>query len=297
MEWLNNMNHAIDFIEQNLDKEIDFKKVAQIACCSVYHFQRMFSYIANIPLTEYVRRRRMTLAAFDLQNSSVKIIDLALKYGYDSPEAFSRAFLALHGVTPTTARKRGTNIKAYPRITFQITVKGDSEMNYRIEQKEAFQVYGIERIFDTQDCNHLKDVPNFWMEALCTGEYDRLVKSTGSDDPYQNELCAINSICGYRDLQGTKFSYMLFAFRTTESTVDGYKIVDIPESTWAIFRNEPHSMEDTSTAIQTLNSRIYTDWLPTANYDKLDGYELEMYYQTKEGNYYEEAWVRVIPKR
>ncbi|MBH1942593.1 AraC family transcriptional regulator [Mobilitalea sibirica] len=296
MEWLDHMNNAISYIEDHLDEKIDYTKVAQAACCSVYHFQRMFSYMASIPLSEYVRRRRMTLAAFELQNSEIKVIDLALKFGYDSPEAFTRAFQILHGVSPSTARKRGICIKAYPRISFQITIKGDSEMNYRIEQKEAFEVYGIERVFDTNDNIHLKEIPSFWSEMLHNGSYDKLAASTGIDSTHDNGLCHVNAICGYRHMDGTTFPYMLCTMKTEKSNTQGYTTVQVPAATWAIFTNEPHSIEEISAATQLLNSRVYTDWLPTSNYEKLDGYELEMYYEDKDENYYEEIWIRVVPK-
>lgn len=146
MEWLTNMNRAIDYIEKNLYGKIDYEKTAREACCSVYHFQRMFTFMTNITLSEYVRRRKMTLAAFDLQTSNIKILDLALNYGYESPEAFNRAFQSVHGMPPTAARKVGADIKAFPRISFQLTVKGASEMKYKIVEKKAFQVYGIEEI-------------------------------------------------------------------------------------------------------------------------------------------------------
>lgn len=295
MEWLDNMNNAIDYIEKHLDEKIDYNKVAQAACCSVYHFQRMFSFITNVTLAEYVRRRRMTLAGFELQYNNIKIIDLALKYGYDSPEAFTRAFQLMHGVSPTSARKQGTKIKAYPRISFHITIKGDSEMKYRIEQKDAFEVYGIERIIDTKDGVNMTTIPEFWLEMLKNGEINKLGMSTGIHEPVDG-LCSVNAICGYREMEGTTFPYMLCAMKTEKSITDGYEVIKVPAATWAIFQNEPHSIEETSHAIQELNRRIYTDWLPTANFDKLDGYELEMYYQAFD-KYYEETWIRVAPKR
>ncbi len=290
MKWLENMNNAIDYIENNLQEKMDYEKVAQAACCSVYHFQRMFSFITNIPLSEYVRRRKMTLAAFELQNSDIKIIDLALKYGYDSPESFTRAFQLLHGITPTAARKLGTSIKAYPRISFQITIKGDSEMNYRVVQKQAFQVYGIERIFDTKDGENLKEIPKFWTELIDKGEYDKLAKSA-------NYPSSLNAVCGYREMKGTKFPYMVCSLKTPLSDTTDYTVVDVPAATWAVFVNEPHNIEDTSKETQALTARIYTDWLPTSNYDLVPGYEFEMYYHTFDGKCYEEAWYRVIPKR
>ena len=130
MKWLEKMNAAVEYMEDNLDGEIDYKVIAQKACSSLYQFQRIFSFVINVPMSEYIRRRRLTLAAFELQNSAMKVIDIALKYGYDSLEAFARAFQAMHGVSPTMARISGTKLKAYPRITFQISIKGAIEMNY-----------------------------------------------------------------------------------------------------------------------------------------------------------------------
>ena len=114
MDWLNRMNKAVDYIESNLADEISYDKAAQVACCSAYHFQRMFSFITDVPLSEYIRRRRLTLAAFELQTSDIKVVDVALKYGYESPEAFSRVFKNLHGVMPVSARDIGVALKAFP---------------------------------------------------------------------------------------------------------------------------------------------------------------------------------------
>lgn len=289
MKWLDNMNNAITYIENNLLEKMDYDKVAQAALCSAYQFQRMFTFISNMPLSEYVRRRKMTLAGFELQNSNIKIIDLALKYGYDSPEAFTRAFQLLHGITPSMARKKGVTIKAYPRISFQITIKGDSEMNYKIVQKEAFEVYGVEQIFDTKDGENLREIPKFWNNFMVNGEYDKLVKSC-------NYPSSLNAISCYRELESTKFPYMICALKTPLSDTSGYTLVSVPASTWAVLANEPHEIEDTSAQTQKLVARVYTDWLPTANYDMIPGYEFEMYYSTADGKCYEETWIRVKSK-
>ncbi len=121
MEWLESMNAAVDYIESHLTDDISYERAARLACCSAYHFQRMFSYITGVPLSEYIRRRRLTLAAFELQSNRVKVIDTALKYGYESPEVFSRAFRKMHGIMPVSARVAGVSFKAYPRMTFHIT--------------------------------------------------------------------------------------------------------------------------------------------------------------------------------
>jgi len=134
MEWLDRLNQSISYIEDKLTGEIDIEKAAKIACCSSFHFQRMFSYIASVSLAEYIRRRRMTLAAFELQNSDIKIIDLAIKYGYDSPTSFSRAFQNVHGVPPSAAKGEGIVLKAHPRMTFLISIKGYEEvLNQKVE--------------------------------------------------------------------------------------------------------------------------------------------------------------------
>lgn len=145
MDLLKSMNKALKYIEENLTNDIDLKEVAKLAFCSEYHFKRMFSFLSGISLSEYIRRRRLTLAAFELKNSSVKVIDIAIKYGYNSPDSFARAFQNLHGIKPSKARLNGHSLKAYPRMTFQLSIKGGSEMNYRIEEKEAFRIVGIKK--------------------------------------------------------------------------------------------------------------------------------------------------------
>jgi AraC family transcriptional regulator len=145
MDLLKNMNRALLYIEENLTHEIDFKEVARLAFCSDYHFKRMFSFLAGITLSEYIRRRRLTLAAFELTNSHIRIIDVAMKYGYSSADSFTRAFQGLHGVTPSQARNNGQSLKAYPQMTFQLSIKGGSEMKYRIEEKAAFHIVGIKK--------------------------------------------------------------------------------------------------------------------------------------------------------
>ncbi|CAG7652973.1 Transposon Tn10 TetD protein [Paenibacillus solanacearum] len=113
MDWLGRMNSAMEYIETNLADNISYDEIARRACCSTYHFQRMFPFITGVSLSEYIRRRRLTLAAFELQTTDVKVIDVAMKYGYDSPEAFTRAFKNLHGIMPISARDKGVSLKVW----------------------------------------------------------------------------------------------------------------------------------------------------------------------------------------
>ena len=164
MEWLDRMNDALGYLEANLAGTADMEHAARLACCSVYHFGRMFSYIAGVPLSEYLRRRRMTLAAFDLQNGG-RVLDVALRYGYESPTAFNRAFQSVHGVSPSAAQRDGAPLKAYPRISFKITVKGEAEMDYRIIKQEAFRIVGVREPLLPDFEDSFRRVPEFWGEA------------------------------------------------------------------------------------------------------------------------------------
>lgn len=292
MDWLKKMNEALNYIEDNLTEEIDFVTVAQKACCSSYNFQRMFSFITDITLAEYIRRRKLTNAAFELQNGDIKIVDLGLNYGYDSPVSFTRAFKAMHGITPTQARKEGAILKAYPRLSFQIIIKGVSEMNYRIETKPAFQVYGVEGIFENKDC--ISTIPKFWNKFCENGNGNKMIESLGKDLNNLDEG-SIHAVCGYRKISETTFPYMICAFKNPTSKTDGYNIVDVPEATWAIFTSEKHEKDTVTEVTQKLNRRIYTEWFPNSKFDIIEGFDFELYKSDGE-KCYEEIWVRVNPK-
>ena len=294
MDWLERMNRALDYIEGHLDGDIDNEQAARLALCSVYHFQKVFSIITGVSLAEYIRRRRLTMAAFDIQHSQTKIIDIALKYGYESPEAFARAFHALHGLTPTSARGEGAMLKAYPRISFHISIRGDVAMDYRVIKKEAFSVYGIDRVFTADQEEQFTDIPQFWIDCAQDGSLEKLALSAQKNE--DDELSMINAICWSNEgKMDSSFRYMLFNYMADHCNAEGYTVLDVPASTWAIFRTREHSEEETSTVIQEMIKRIYTDWLPTASYTKIDEYEMELYFG-KDEHCYCEVWLRVVPK-
>lgn len=143
MEWIERFNNVINYIEENITQQIDYEEIAKIACCSSYHFQRMFTYMAGIPLSEYIRKRKMSLAAVDLQSGDERVIDVAGKYGYNSPTAFNRAFQSIHGISPSAVKNGNVYVKSFPRLSFKLVVKGVEELNYRIETKEAFRIIGV----------------------------------------------------------------------------------------------------------------------------------------------------------
>jgi AraC family transcriptional regulator len=297
MDWLSKMNSAIDYIENNLIYEIDLNKFAQKACCSFYNFQRMFSFRTDTTLAEYIRRRRLTQAALELQNSNLKVIDISTKYGYKSATSFARAFTTLHELTPTEARKSGVQLKAYPKISFQISIKGEKEMDYRIETKEAFDIFGIETIASlTEEENYLSPA-ELWQKCHQNGEYERLLGNSGNLPNFiTQDLCKIHGVENYCKTEKNTFSYMLFSFASESSNTDGYKIVHIPSQTYAIFPSEKIKWDDDfSSILSNLQKRFYTEWLPAANYERAEGANFEIYGGTPEYGYIE-LWYPIVKK-
>lgn len=295
MEWLERMNRAINYIEANLTGEIELREVAHMACCSSYQFQRMFSFITDVTLAEYIRRRRLTLAALELQRADTeKVIDVSLKYGYESPISFARAFHALHGITPAMARQEGIALKAYPRLSFLITIKGAEAMNYRIETKESFEVFGIEGIFRIDGGGEPPQTPaKLWEQSHANGNVKRLEACAGDLPSFvSQDLYSVQAVCSYRKTGPDTFPYMLCAFKDEESNTDGYTSVCIPAHTWAIFPSEPHPWEKFDKTIELLYKRFYTEWLPTSGYEQVDGLEFEMN-GVKDGLNYFELWFAV----
>lgn len=176
MEWLKQLIQAIDYIEANLDGDISYDEAAKIACCSTYYFQRMFSYVVGILLSDYVRRRRMTKAAFELQVSETKVIDIGSKYGYDLPTSFNRAFQKAHGVAPTAARMEGTILNAYPRISFSIKVTGGESMRYRVETKDPIRIVGSRVALQEDIDQNFKIAPTFWDKTLNSNLFSEICK-------------------------------------------------------------------------------------------------------------------------
>ena len=169
MDSLRSMNNAMSYIEEHLTEDIDYSKIAKIAYCSEYHFKRMFSFLSGVSLSDYIRRRRLTLAVLDLKDRDLRIIDVAVKYGYNSADSFSRAFHSLHGILPSEARSENTQLKAYPRMTFQLSIKGGCEMNYRIVEKELFKLVGFKKrvpvIFEGVNPEIEKVFPNIFTKT------------------------------------------------------------------------------------------------------------------------------------
>jgi len=285
MEWLVRLNKAVDYIERNLDQDINYEEAAQIACCSTFHFQRMFSYIADVSLAAYIKQRRMTAAAFDLQRRDDKIIDIALKYGYESPTSFNRAFQSVHGIPPTKARKQGVSLKTFPRIRFQIVIQGDVEMNYRIEEKDSFKIVGVAKSFPMKEEECFAEVPRFWQETVQRGIVPQILELI---DGEPQGLLGVSTSVG-----GENFTYFIAA-ATHKDTPKNMEEHIVPAGTWAVFECVG-AMPD---AIQNLQRRIITEWLPVSGYEYANAPDIEVYFagDQQAADYRCEVWLPITKK-
>ncbi|WP_340030366.1 AraC family transcriptional regulator [Paenibacillus sp. FSL K6-1122] len=284
MDWLVRMNSAMEYIETNLADTISYDEIAQRACCSTYHFQRMFPFITGVTLSEYIRRRRLTLAAFELQTTGSKVIDVAMKYGYDSPEAFARAFKNLHGIMPISARDTGVSLKAYPRMSFHISIKGDVEMNYRIEQRDSFEMFGVYGIINADQKTAFSEVPQFRIKCDDDGSVDLMNDLLGRFGDTMLHAALY-------DHTKESFKYMIcYHVPKGLEIPERFTKLAIPTLTWAVFPEPQCDM-------QKLWERIYSEWFPTSEYEQVEGPTFEMYYgMARHGNVSGEIWIPVKKK-
>ena len=281
MEWIDRLNDAISYIEGHLTDSIDTDQLGRIACCSAYHFQRMFSYMAGIPLSEYIRRRKMSLAAVDLQEKNIKIIEVAGKYGYSSPTAFNRAFQSVHGIAPSAVWNEGASIKSFPAITFKITVKGAEEVYYRIESREAFRIVGVSVPLHKDIEENFTVIPSKWAEVSMNGTLQKLI---GLMDTPPMGVLGI-SLCN--DEEAWKYYISV----SSSKDADGLEEYTVPAATWAIF-----SGTGTNQSIQELERRIVTEWLPTSGYEYGSAPDIEVYLNPDPQNAQYEVWIPVVKR-
>ena len=277
MEWVERLNQSINYMEEHLTSEIDYERLGQIACCSAYHYQRMFAYMAGVTLAEYIRRRKMSLAAVDLQGKNEKIMDVAAKYGYSSPTAFNRAFQSIHGIAPSAVKGDGAAVKSFPPMTFSIAVKGAEEMNYRIETKEAFRIVGVSAPLRKELEQNFTVVPQMWQEAAGNGTIEKLA---GMVDAPPAGLLGV-SACHDEE----QWKYWIAVSSTKDC--GEFEEYTVPACTWAIFPGSGANLEQ----------RIITEWLPTSGYEYANAPDIEVYLNADPQNAQYEVWIPVRKKQ
>lgn len=294
MDSLQQLNAALDYIERRLEEEIDIAEAARIAVCSEYHFRRVFSFLAGVPLSEYVRRRRLTLAADELTQGTGRIIDIALKYGYGSPDAFTKAFCSLHGVTPAEARGSGVPLKAYPRMSFRLTVQGGDPMDYRIESKEAFRVAGLMKRVPVIYEGVNPHIAEMWQSL--TPERIAALKELSDTDPQG----LISASCHFSEARldtgaddhGQLDHYIGAATtKAAEKLEPEWQVLEVPAGLWAVFT----AVGAFPSALQDIWGRIYSEWLPSSRYEVAPGPEMlwNEHKDTSRPDYRSEIWLPV----
>ena len=276
MDLLQRLNDAVAYIESCLCDEINMDKLAQIACITKDSFIRFFSYMTGMTLKEYIRRRRLTLAAYDLRNSDIKVIDVAVKYGYDSADAFTKAFIKQHGITPTESRNLCAVLKIYPPASFHILIKGAKEMDFKIIETDAIKLRGLSKQFTGSADDKYEQEHIMWGV-----EYEEYMRPVNPEIPgiwygiWNNGLYTI-------------------AKAENETIVENTNLLEIPAGTYAVFTTGFGKFA--GDALPPLRELIFDSWLPDSGYIQTDDYEIEVYHlypkDEKRRRYYE-MWIPV----
>lgn len=291
MDWITGISKAIDYIEEHITEPTDYARAAKEACSSPFNFQRVFALLCGYTLGDYVRMRRLTLAGEDLLSTDAKVIDVALKYGYDSPESFSRAFTRFHGVSPSAVRK-GAAIHSFSRICVKLILTGGSIMEYRIEKKQAAKIICRRREFTKPGDDYTnKEIPEFWNECGRDGSIQKLCGYIKDSAQFKGLL----GVCFSTEMTDSGFPYGIGAEYDGESDPQDFEIVEIPAYTYAVFTVRG-KMPD---AFRETYRKICTEFFPQSGYEYGNGVEIEVYPSADVQNpdYTCEIWIAVKPKK
>ena len=284
MEWTEALKTSISYMEEHLLEDIHAVDVARQVNMSEYYFQKGFSVVTGYTIGDYIRNRRLYLAALDLLTGKEKVIEIAYKYGYETPESFSKAFKRFHGISPAQVRTQPGCIQSFQPLVIKLLVEGGSRMNVIIEKMDAFKVVGKSRVFNTD--NGYKEIPKFWDE--CCKRWPKECEESGSDSYGKYGICIDTG-------EGQNFDYYIAGDYAREPIGEGFKVVTIPAHTWAKFR----CVGPMPGALQSVNTKIFQEWLPGNNqYDIAEAINIEMYTigDTTAADYVSEIWIPVKEK-
>lgn len=279
---LEKYNEAINYIEKQLTEDIDLDKAGEIAGCSGFHFSKIFLYLTDMTLKTYIRNRKMTLACYDLQKSDKKIIDVALKYGYDSPTAFNRAFKKVHGIAPSKVNNKNVTLNYHEPITLSIDIKGNRQFTYTIVDKEAMRIVGIKEKYPVNIDENFNKVPIQWFKATVTGKIKKILSLNNQKE---KKLLGVSVF----DDEGM-FDYYI-ATETDQESPKNFDEYVIPGNEYAVFQ----CVGAIPKALQQLQKNIITDWLPSSGYEYANAPDIEVYYEGNRNSddYRCEVWLPV----
>lgn len=288
MDWITGIQRAIDYIEEHITEKIDYEAIGKCAYSSSFHFQRIFSVICGYTIGEYVRNRRLSLAGEELAGENSKIIDVALKYGYSTPESFSRAFAKFHGVMPNQV-KNGAELKSFSRLSVKLILSGGSFMNYRIEKKDSFNVILKKKRFEKQEELTTDKISTFWKDCNDDGTIEKICNHISKSNIFNNCILGIS----FDDRNKFDFPYGIGAQCEPDAKETGLEVVAIPANTFVVFQCVG-AMPD---AFKKVYKYICTEFFPASEY-KPCGIEIEAYpsADVNDPNYTCEIWVAVEKK-
>jgi len=282
VEWTECISKAIGYIEENITEELTIKDIAKQAMVSPFYFQKGFAMLCGFTVGEYIRCRRLALAGSELISTDKKIIDIALDYGYDSPDSFTKAFIRFHGTTPASVRKGEAMIKSFASLKIKLTLEGGYTMDYKIVKKDQFTIIGVSKVFKYDEAE--TEVPKLWEEYYQTGKSDI--------------VCSVYGVNIDESMSGNEFEYLIADnYNPIKEIAEGFVTRIIPKHTWAVFA----CIGAMPQSIQDINKKIFSEWLPNCkDYEIAAGYNIEMYgnpaeYQkgVQDEKYYCEVWIPV----
>lgn len=289
MNWAIGIQNAIDYIEKHITEELDYEEIAKYSAASNFYFQRIFNTLCGYSLGEYIRNRRLTLAGNELATKKCRVIDTALKYGYNSPESFTRAFTKFHGITPIDAKKDGARLKTFSRLSVSLILKGGSIMDYKLIEKKAFTVIEKVEPHEIDDSKNKNSIPDFWERSHSDGTVKTLLE-------YSTDKTFIFGICyGNTRTDQKTFDYSIAAVCDKNISVpNGFRIHEIPARSWLVF----DCIGPMPEAMQNAWHKISAEFFPVADYEPTYEMDIEAYpaMDMNSADYKSEIWIPVKSK-